>query len=369
LDLPLDQALTGDCRDVLPTLPEKSVDLIFADPPYNLQLQQELWRPNMTRVDGVDAAWDQFDDFAAYDRFTEAWLTACRRVLKDTGAIWVIGSYHNIYRVGKLMMDLGFWLLNDVLWIKSNAMPQFRGVRFTNAHETLLWAKKSRAQKRYTFNYHAMKTLNDDKQMRSDWELPLCTGAERLKVDGHKAHPTQKPEALLYRIILATTNPGDVVLDPFFGTGTTGAVARALHRRWIGVEREPAYVDLARERIAAVQPTLMPDSLFTGANPRREARVPFGALLEQGLLQPGQALYLGEAGPSAIVRADGTLEADGERGSIHAVGRRLAGLPSCNGWEAWYYDDGASGERRVLDTLRRQARQASAPPARLAAGE
>ncbi|HEX6608165.1 MAG TPA: DNA methyltransferase, partial [Chloroflexia bacterium] len=260
LDLPLDQVLIGDCRDVLATLPDKSVDLIFADPPYNLQLQQELWRPNMTRVDGVDAAWDQFADFAAYDRFTEAWLEACRRVLKDTGALWVIGSYHNIYRVGKILMDLGYWILNDISWQKVNAMPQFRGVRFTNAHETLLWAKKSRTQKRYTFNYHAMKNLNDEKQMRSDWEIPLCTGAERLKVDGHKAHPTQKPEALLYRVILATSNPGDVVLDPFFGTGTTGAVARTLHRHWIGIERDPGYADLARARIASVQPALLSEA-------------------------------------------------------------------------------------------------------------
>ncbi len=792
LDLPLDQVLIGDSREVLATLPAKSVDLIFADPPYNLQLQQELWRPNMTRVDGVDAAWDQFEDFAAYDRFTEAWLLACRRVLKDTGALWVIGSYHNIYRVGKIMMDLGYWLLNDVAWIKclagetrvlvrdaqgwirqrtlaelatgpserleilgphgwknliavahshdlkpkvhvragymahlttspehllpvwrnnygakywekpahalaqetaqtyllhvdlaphlpgsyteldivqlmaandvplyvqggysryketapygtwgtdlerrysypdlqwhlyhrdtlpvsiaqaegvpleqlishyskttesfpaklpltedwgffiglylaegnmakqtqvrfsfhinetdfveriaallkpygvdvschefrqnknaravyfgsrivraiirhfvegdgartkslvidrilnapagfrqgllagflagdghyeadndrytvgiaspqlvkdlqllahsvgyyatlgqlrthlkvtdrwyqvytlkvykrkcftaggiefhpvragvrlneeysadwydlvvegglflvegglvvhnSNPLPQFRGVRFTNAHETLLWAKKSRTQKRYTFNYHAMKNLNDEKQMRSDWEIPLCTGAERLKVDGHKAHPTQKPEALLYRVILATSNPGEVVLDPFFGTGTTGAVARTLHRHWIGIERDPGYADLARERIAAVQPALLSEALYSDTNRRRAPRVPFGNLLEQGLLQPGQTLYLGKTGPQATVLADGTVRSGTAQGSIHAVGRALAGLPSCNGWEAWYYDDPATGERRVLDTLRQQIRLGGTTPLR-AAGE
>ncbi len=368
LDLPLDQVLIGDCRDVLATLPDKSVDLIFADPPYNLQLQQELWRPNMTRVDGVDAAWDQFADFAAYDRFTEAWLEACRRVLKDTGALWVIGSYHNIYRVGKILMDLGYWILNDISWQKVNAMPQFRGVRFTNAHETLLWAKKSRTQKRYTFNYHAMKNLNDEKQMRSDWEIPLCTGAERLKVDGHKAHPTQKPEALLYRVILATSNPGDVVLDPFFGTGTTGAVARTLHRHWIGIERDPGYADLARARIASVQPALLSEALYTDDNRRRAPRVPFGTLLEQGLLQPGQTLYLGKTGPAATVLADGTLRSGTVQGSIHAVGRTLAGLPSCNGWDAWYYDDPATGERQVLDTLRRRIRLGGTEPLR-AAGE
>ena len=259
-NLPLDEILPGDCIDILEHLPAKSVDLIFADPPYNLQLQQELWRPNMTRVDAVDDAWDRFTSFQAYDEFTRRWLQGCRRVLKDTGTLWVIGSYHNIYRVGTILMDLGYWILNDVVWIKTNPMPNFRGVRFTNAHETLIWAQKERGA-RYTFNYHDMKALNDDLQMRSDWHIPLCTGAERIKVNGEKAHSTQKPEALLYRVILSSSNPGDVVLDPFFGSGTTGAVAKRLSRHWIGIERDERYIAVARERIAAIQPQLLAEQI------------------------------------------------------------------------------------------------------------
>jgi DNA modification methylase len=349
----------GDCREVLAQLPPRSVDLIFADPPYNLQLRQELWRPNMTRVDAVDDAWDQFADFATYDQFTREWLSACRRVLKETGTIWVIGTYHNIYRVGTLMQDLGFWILNDVVWVKTNPMPQFRGVRFTNAHETLLWCARSREQKRYTFHYHAMKHMNDDKQMRSDWELPLCTGAERLKVNGTKAHTTQKPEALLYRVILASSNPGDVVLDPFFGTGTTGAVARRLNRRYIGIEREQVYVDVARERIAAVQPTTFnDDELYGRLQTRRTApRLPFAALLEHGLLLPGQTLYFRQRRhQTATVLADATLRAaDGTIGSIHKLGAYLGQLPSCNGWTHWYYQD-EQGALVVIDTLREYLR-------------
>ncbi len=240
-ELPLDQILQGDCLEILNQLPENSIDLIFADPPYNLQLQKDLWRPNMTRVAAVDDAWDQFDGFHAYDKFTLAWLSACRRVLKDTGAIWVIGTYHNIFRVGAILQDLGFWILNDVVWIKTNPMPNFRGVRFTNAHETLIWAAKN-PRSHNAFNHRLMKSLNDDLQMRSDWLLPICSGPERIKVDGKKAHSTQKPEALLYRVVLASSRPGDVVLDPFFGSGTTGAVAKKLHRHWIGIELEPGYI-------------------------------------------------------------------------------------------------------------------------------
>src|SRR5688572_1581800 len=275
--LPLGQILQGDCVEILNQLPEKSVDLIFADPPYNLQLQQDLWRPNMTKVDAVDDAWDRFDDFAAYDRFTRDWLIACRRVLKDSGTLWVIGAYHNIYRVGAIMMDLGYWILNDILWIKVNPMPNFRGVRFTNAHETLLWAQKQRGA-RYTFNYDAMKALNDGLQMRSDWEIPICGGAERIRVDGAKAHSTQKPEALLYRVILSSSNPGDVVLDPFFGSGTTGAVAKKLHRHWIGIERDRDYIQIAQERIDEVIPTSNP-SLVSIPSRRDAQRIPFGNLL------------------------------------------------------------------------------------------
>jgi DNA modification methylase len=357
----LDHIYHGDCREILATFPDRSVDLIFADPPYNLQLRQPLWRPNMTLVDAVDDSWDRFPDFAAYDRFTREWLAACRRVLKDTGTIWVIGSYHNIYRVGAIMQDLGFWFLNDVVWIKRNPLPQFRGVRFANAHETLLWCKKSQNQKRYTFNYHALKQLNDDKQMRSDWELPICTGAERLKVDGVKAHATQKPEALLYRVILASSQPGDVVLDPFFGTGTTGAVAKRLQRRWIGIERESSYLAIAQSRIAAVDP--VSDAVVRGlATSRRSARrIPFGRLIEGGLLLPGQTLWFeGRNDLHATVLADGSLRApDGRTGSIHALGCLLANRPSCNGWTHWHYEDDR-GQRAPIDVLREQIRQRDA---------
>lgn len=353
--LPLDQIITGDCTKVLATLPEKSVDLIFADPPYNLQLQQELWRPNMTLVDAVDDEWDQFaGGFQAYDEFTRAWLSACRRVLKDTGTLWVIGSYHNIYRVGAILMDLGYWILNDIVWVKTNPMPNFRGVRFTNAHETLLWAQKQRGA-RYTFNYHPMKALNDGLQMRSDWELPLCTGSERLKVNGSKAHSTQKPEALLYRVIMSSSNPGDVVLDPFFGSGTTGAVAKKLHRRWIGIERDPGYVKLAQERIDMVQVDLFADEVFAFTSKRDRPRLAFGTLLEMGLLRPGQTLYFDRKHDvSAIVLANGTIKWGETTGSIHEVGRAIRRAP-CNGWDHWYYEDQVTGELRVIDVLREQA--------------
>jgi len=352
IELPLDQILYGDNLQLLSTLPEKSVDLIFADPPYNLQLQNDLWRPNMTKVDAVDDAWDQFSDFATYDRYTEQWLTECRRILKDTGTIWVIGSYHNIYRVGKIMMDLGYWMLNDIVWVKSNPMPNFRGMRFTNAHETILWAKKSKEQKKYTFNYEAMKNLNDEKQMRSDWQIPLCTGNERIRVNGEKAHTTQKPEALLYRIILSSSNPGDVVLDPFFGTGTTGAVAKKLGRRWIGIERDPDYMRVAQERIDSATPTPVDNASLTTSSKRSRPKIPFGNLLEAGLLQPGDTLYLDKTKGTARVAADGTLHSGNIRGSIHSVGAQLLGLPALNGWEHWYYRDPETSDLLPIDTLR-----------------
>ena len=350
-NLPLDQILQGDCVEVLSTLPAGSVDLIFADPPYNLQLQNDLYRPNQTKVDAVDDAWDKFDTFQDYDAFTRAWLTACRRVLKDTGTLWVIGSYHNIYRVGAALQDLGFWILNDIIWVKANPMPNFRGVRFTNAHETLLWAQKTQGA-RYTFNHHAMKALNDDLQMRSDWELPLCTGKERLKVGGEKAHATQKPEALLYRVILASSNAGDVVLDPFFGTGTTGAVAKKLRRHWIGIERDARYMAVAQARLDAVKPGEGPLALYQFADKRRRQRVPFGALVECGWLRPGQKLYFGPAGKvTARILANGALQYGAFTGSIHQVGREIQHAP-CNGWEHWYYNDENTGERVVIDRLR-----------------
>ncbi len=361
LELHRDHIYAGDCREVLNALPAQSVDLIFADPPYNLQLRGELWRPNMTKVDAVDDAWDQFADLPAYDQFTREWLSACRRVLKDTGTIWVIGSYHNIYRVGNMMQDLGFWLLNDVVWIKSNPTPQFRGVRFTNAHETLLWCKKSAEQKRYTFNYHAMKQMNDEKQMRSDWYIPICNGAERLRVNGSKAHTTQKPEALLYRVILASSNPGDLVLDPFFGTGTTGAVAKKLGRHYIGIEREPAYIEVAQARLAAIPAPADPfdDLAVYGQYPTRRTapRIPFATLLEQGLLYPGQTLYFRrDPQRTATVLADGSVRlANGQRGSIHRMGAVIGKTPACNGWEQWYVAD-ATGTLHLLDALREQVR-------------
>ena len=349
----MDEILQGDCIEILGRLPEKSVDLVFADPPYNLQLNQALYRPNMSQVDAVDDAWDQFGSFAAYDRFTRDWLAACRRVLKDTGTLWVIGTYHNIHRVGAILQDLEFWILNEIAWIKTNPMPNFRGVRFTNAHETLIWAQKHKGA-RYTFNHHAMKALNDDAQMRSDWVIPLCTGKERLKLNGSRAHSTQKPAAILYRVLLSSSNPGDIVLDPFFGTGTTGAVAKKLHRHWIGIERDPAYVQVAQQRIDAVLPEPYSAAVFEFPTRRSRPRVPFGALLENGWIKPGQTLYFGKSGErSAQVLANGTLQYADITGSIHKVGREILNAP-CNGWEHWYFIDENTGKRVAIDALREQ---------------
>jgi modification methylase len=341
------------------SLPAESIDLVFADPPYNLQLHQELWRPNHTRVDAVDDAWDQFEDYPDYDAFTRAWLEACQRVLKKTGTLWVIGTYHNIHRVGAILQDMDFWVLNSIVWIKTNPMPNFRGVRFTNAHETLLWVQKERGAS-YTFNHHAMKALNDGKQMRSDWVLPICSGKERLRLDGEKAHSTQKPEALLYRVLQATSHPGDIVLDPFFGTGTTGAVAKRLHRRWVGIELEERYVELARERIDKVEAGDYERDLYVTPEPRKRPRVPFGRLLEMGLLRPGQKLYFGEKGEkTARVLADGLLEYNGERGSIHQVAKKILDAPA-NGWDQWYYQEKSSSTRFPIDKLRQFIRDAQA---------
>ena len=351
--LPLDTIIQGDCIEVMAGLPEKSVDLVFADPPYNLQLRQALRRPDTSQVDAVDDAWDRFDDFAAYDTFTRAWLSACRRVLKDTGALWVIGSYHNIYRVGAILQDLGYWMLNDVVWRKVNPMPNFRGRRFTNAHETLIWASKSEAGK-YTFNYEALKALNDGVQMRSDWVIPLCTGGERLKDGaGEKAHPTQKPEALLHRVLVGTTNPGDVVLDPFFGTGTTGAVAKMLGRDFIGIEREPSYREAAGARIARIR-KFDKEALETTGSKRAEPRVPFGQVVERGMLRPGEELFSIGNRFKVKVRADGTLIGNDVKGSIHQVGAHLEGAPSCNGWTYWHFK--RDGKMVPIDILRQQIR-------------
>ena len=360
--LPLDQIIVSDCIEAMNRLPEQCVDLVFADPPYNLQLRQELYRPNLTRVDAVDDEWDKFESFEAYDQFTTAWLTAARRVLKDTGTLWVIGTYHNIFRIGKILQDLGFWILNDVVWIKVNPMPNFRGVRFTNAHETLIWAQKHKG-KPYTFNYADLKALNDDLQMRSDWYIPLCTGKERLRVNGEKAHATQKPEALLTRILLATTKPGDVVLDPFLGTGTTAAVAKRLGRRWIGIERDLQYAVLAERRVTEVVP--YPPELIMGYGDRRDRmpRVPLGALVENGLLSPGTTLYFQRRhDATAQVLVNGHLRyKDGTVGSIHQVARYIAGAP-CNGWEHWYYQDAETGALLPIDCLRKALLKACESP-------
>ena len=350
--LPLDQILGGDCIEVMNSLPAGSVDLIFADPPYNLQLKRELHRPDNSMVDAVNDHWDQFTSFASYDRFTRDWLAAARRLLKPNGALWVIGSYHNIFRVGTVLQDQGFWLLNDVVWRKSNPMPNFRGKRLTNAHETLIWASRDESSK-YTFNYEALKELNDGVQMRSDWVIPLCTGGERLKdANGDKAHPTQKPEALLHRILVATTHPGDVVLDPFFGTGTTGAVARMLGRSFIGIEREEAYRSVAAERLARVHAFDRSALEITGSR-RSEPRVPFGQVVERGMLRPGEVLT-SPRGKTARVRADGTLVGPDMTGSIHQVGAAMEGAPSCNGWTYWHFR--RDGQMVPIDILRQQIR-------------
>ena len=352
--LPTNRVLIGDCLEELRKLPAASVDLVFADPPYNLQLERDLLRPNNTKVDGVDDAWDKFNSFGDYDRFSRAWLAECRRVLKPDGAIWVIGSYHNIFRLGVALQDLGFWIQNDVIWRKVNPMPNFRGKRFTNAHETLIWAGRD-AKARVTFNYEAMKALNDDVQMRSDWLFPICAGPERLKDNaGRKAHPTQKPEALLHRLLLATTNPGDLVLDPFFGTGTTGAVARRLGRGWLGIERDGAYAAAAEKRIARVQP-LPPSALETAKSKRHEPRVPFGTIVELGILDAGSMLTDERGRIHAEVKADGTLAVAGRQGSIHRLGAELQGKAACNGWTFWHFE--AEGQRKPIDALRAEARR------------
>ena len=351
--LPLNQVLAGDCIPVMNALPAGSVDLIFADPPYNLQLKGDLHRPDNSLVDAVDDHWDQFTSFAAYDAFTRDWLAAAKRLLKPNGAIWVIGSYHNIFRVGTALQDQGYWLLNDVVWRKSNPMPNFRGKRLTNAHETLIWAGRDESSK-YTFNYEALKALNDGVQMRSDWVLPLCTGHERIKDEhGDKAHPTQKPASLLHRVLIATTHPGDVILDPFFGTGTTGAVAKMLGRDFIGIEREAAYRKVAADRIDRVR-RLDASALAITGSKRNEPRVPFGQVVERGMLRPGEDLYSLGSRHVAKVRADGTLVGHDIKGSIHQVGAHMEGAPSCNGWTYWHFK--RDGKMIPIDILRQQIR-------------
>jgi len=352
--LPNNEILLGDCIEQLKSLPDQSVDLIFADPPYNLQLERDLLRPNNTRVDGVHQDWDKFASFDSYDAFSRAWLGQCQRVLKRNGALWVIGSYHNIFRLGVALQDLGFWIQNDVIWRKTNPMPNFRGRRFTNAHETLIWAGRDQAA-RVTYNYDAMKAGNDDLQMRSDWLFPICGGGERLRDhEGRKTHPTQKPEALLHRIILATSNTGDVILDPFFGTGTTGAVAKRLGRNWIGIERDPEYAAQAEMRIDKVKPVDQ-DGLAISRSKRAEPRVPFGTIVELGIVEPGTRLVDNKRRFKAEVRADGSLAFKGRQGSIHRLGAEVQGKSACNGWTFWHIEEG--DELQSIDTLRQQARR------------
>lgn len=348
-ELPLGQILRGDCVQLMRMLPAGSVDCVFADPPYNLQLRGELRRPDDSLVDGVDDDWDRFTDFASYDAFTREWLTECRRLLRKDGTLWVIGAYHNIFRIGAILQDLGFWILNDIIWRKSNPMPNFRGRRFTNAHETLIWAARGR-ESRYRFNYQAMKSLNDDMQMRSDWLLPLCTGKERMQNEhGSKLHPTQKPESLLHRVLLASTNQDDVVLDPFCGTGTTPAMAKRLRRQFIGIERHPAYAEAAIGRVRREQPFSVQGA--TSQPTKREApRIPFGSLVERGLIMPGTTVFDHRKRVSAVVGSDGSLSSGDIRGSIHKVGALLQNAPSCNGWTFWHFE--RDGVLQPLDSLR-----------------
>ncbi len=343
----------GDSLTILKTFPSESVDLIFADPPYNLQLKNDLVRPDNSKVDAVNDDWDKFVSFNHYDNFTKKWLNECKRILKPNATIWVIGSYHNIYRIGSILQEAGFWILNDVIWRKSNPMPNFRGTRFTNAHETLIWASKYKESK-YTFNYDAMKSLNGDKQMRSDWSIPICSGNERLRVDGVKVHSTQKPENLLSRVILSSTNIGDIVLDPFLGTGTTAAVAKKFKRKWIGVEKEIKYITEAEKRINEVREIFYEDLEITKSK-KTEPKIPFGTLLEEGIINPGKILFDGRQRWFAKVRVDGSLISDQTKGSIHKVGAQVQGLAACNGWTFWHTD--INGTIVPIDTLRSLARR------------
>lgn len=353
--LPCDEILVGDCVAHMRALPAKTIDCIFADPPYNMQLGGELLRTDGSRVDGVDDAWDRFESVAAYDAFSKEWLGEARRILADDGTIWVIGSYHCIYRLGYILQELGFWILNDIHWIKTNPMPNFAGRRFQNATETMLWASKSR-KARYTFNHHLMKGLNDGLQMRNTWEIPICSGRERLvDDDGRKLHSTQKPEALLFRVLSASTNPGDLVLDPFFGTGTTGAVARRLGRHFIGIEREPRYAEAARRRIAKIPPTSVGEELLAVGSKRRERQVVLATLLEEGWIEVGAEL-VSKTGRKARLRADGKIVSGTLEGSIHSVGKAVGNRPSCNGWEFWFFEEG--GRLLPLDELRRRRQSA-----------
>ncbi len=352
--LPINQILPGDTIDHLKSLPENSVDIIFADPPYNLQLENELSRPDSSKVDAVNDDWDQFASFKDYDNFSRLWLKEAQRILKPNGTIWVIGSYHNIFRIGYILQDLGYWILNDIIWQKANPMPNFKGTRFTNAHETIIWASKNKNSKKYVFNYEAMKSLNENTQMRSDWFLPICNGHERLKDSkGKKVHSTQKPESLLHRVIISSSNPGDIILDPFFGTGTTGAVAKKLSRSFIGIERDDKYISHAKKRIDKVIP-YENESILVTASKKSEPRVPFGWLVERKLIEPGDNLYDSAKKYKAKVRADGSIVYNKNTGSIHQIGAHVQDAQACNGWTFWHFD--VEGELKPIDLLRQQVR-------------
>lgn len=355
--LPLNQIICGDAVQVMNDLPKSSIDLIFADPPYNMQIKGNLLRPDFSKVEGVDDEWDKFANYQAYDEFTTSWLKAAHRLLKPTGAIWVIGTYHNIYRVGKSLQDIGFWVINEIIWEKTNPMPNFMGVRFTNAHETLIWAKKDKNSK-YTINYHAMKPFNDGKQMRSTWEMPICKGKERIRINGESAHSTQKPLSLLYRILLASTNPDDVVLDPFFGTGTTGAAAKILHRNWIGIENDPTYIPIAKNRIDRIQEEdYSPEAFMVRDEKRLAPRVAFSRLLETGYIKPGQSLYFNQD-PTlvATVKPNGILRHKKFEGSIHQTTKHILNGKPANGWLYWFVKDKA-GEFISIDDIRENYRK------------
>ncbi|PPR35476.1 MAG: Modification methylase DpnIIB [Alphaproteobacteria bacterium MarineAlpha6_Bin4] len=348
----LNKIYLGNCLEIMEKLPSNSVDLIFADPPYNLQLEKKLTRPDSSDVNGVDNNWDKFKNFQEYDDFTKKWIICAKRVLKENGTIWVIGTYHNIFRIGKTLQDLNFWILNDVVWVKSNPMPNFRGTRFSNAHETLIWCSKNKNSK-YTFNYNLLKSLNDDLQMRSDWIFPICNGSERLKYKGKKVHPTQKPESLITRIILSATNPEDVILDPFFGTGTIGAVSKKYNRNFIGIEKEKNYVKFAKKRIGMVKP-LKNLKMLEISEKRQQKRIPFGRLIEFNLIKPGDVLHDFKKKWHAKVRIDGSLIAENFKGSIHTVAANLLNLPSCNGWTFWYKYENKNSVS--IDILREKVR-------------
>ena len=342
--------INGNSLEELKKIPDKSFDLIFADPPYNMQIGEKLKRPDDSKVNGVNDKWDQFASFKDYDDFSKAWLSECKRVLKDNGSIWVIGSYHNIFRLGYHLQNLDYWILNDIVWRKNNPMPNFKGTRFTNAHETLIWASKSKKSK-YTFNYQSLKCFNDDLQMRSDWLLPICNGKERLKKNGHKVHSTQKPEALLYRIILATTKNGDCIFDPFLGTGTTAAVAKKLGRKYYGIEKDKKYYSAAKKRIEETKP-FKDEYLDTIQNNKSRPRIPFGSLIEMGILEPGMTIFDPKKKYNARIMADGSIKCKENEGSIHKVAAKILGAESCNGWTYWHYN--LEGSMRPIDELRQK---------------